>query len=202
MWGRPARTSSGAKERFLRFDGLISVPFAVQNTRPLSSKRSPSPSISSSWPVRCSLRASAASLVSLTVRLLLAVLVGPMSSFPPSFVIVRRTVSVFYVHVFPTQRQKFALPEAGMQGHYVESFQTVASDGLQEPTRFVAGERVYFFGVNSWRVHVGGGVLCYVSPPHGLLHGLVQRFVHLSNRRGATPGIEPGAVEARHVRRT
>jgi len=109
---------------------------------------------------------------------------------------------LFYVHVFPTQRQKFALPEAGMQGHHVESFQTAASDGLQEPTRFVAGERVDFFGVNSWRVHVGGGVLCHVSPPHGLLQSLVQRLVHLVNRRGATSSIEPGAVEARHVRRT
>src|SRR5215218_7834719 len=67
MWGRPARTSSGVKDRFLRFDGLISVPFAVQNTRPLSSKRSPSPSISSSWRVRCPLRASVASRVSFTV---------------------------------------------------------------------------------------------------------------------------------------
>ena len=68
--------------------------------------------------------------------------------------------------------------------------------------RFVAGERVNFFGVNSWRVHIVGGVLCHVSPPHGLFQGLVQRLVHLVNRRGATPGIEPGAVEARHVRRT
>jgi hypothetical protein len=55
-----------------------------------------------------------------------------------------------------------------MQGHYVESFQAVASDDLQEPTRFVAGERVDFFGVNSWRVHVVGGVLHHVSPSHGL----------------------------------
>src|SRR5215204_6711351 len=30
----------------------------------------------------------------------------------------------------------------------------------------------------------------------------MQRLVHLVDRRGATPGVEPGAVEARHVRRT
>src|SRR5215208_7681729 len=89
-----------------------------------------------------------------------------------------------------------------MQGHHVESFQTVASDGLKEPTRLLWGERVDFFGVYSWRVHVVGGVLCHVSPSHGLLQSLVQRLVHLVNRRGATPSIEPGAVEARHVRRT
>ena len=34
-----------------------------------------------------------------------------------------------------------------MQGHHVESFQTVASDGLKEPTRLLLGERVDFFGV-------------------------------------------------------
>src|SRR5215203_7528453 len=89
-----------------------------------------------------------------------------------------------------------------MQGHHVESFQTVTSDGLKEPTRLLLGERVDFLGVNSWRVYVVGGVLCHVSPPHGLLQGLVQRLVHLVNRRGATPSIEPGAVEARHVRGT
>src|SRR4028118_1680726 len=109
---------------------------------------------------------------------------------------------LFYVHVFPAQRQKFALPEAGMQGHHVESFQTVAPDDLQEPSRFVAGERMDFFGVSSWRVHVVGWVLRHVYPPHGLLQGLVQRLVHLVNRRGAASGIQPGAVEARHVRRT
>src|SRR5215208_3191615 len=86
-----------------------------------------------------------------------------------------------------------------MQGHHVESFQTVASDRLTEPARLLLGERVDFLSVNSWRVHIVGGVLCHVSPPDGLLQSLVQRLVHLVNRRGATPSIELGAVEARHV---
>ena len=36
-----------------------------------------------------------------------------------------------YVYVFQAQRQEFALPEAGMQGHHVESFQTVAANDLE-----------------------------------------------------------------------
>ena len=169
--GRPARTSSGAKDRFLRFDGLISVPFAVQNTKPLSSKRSPSPSISSK--LACQVLSESFGGVPGELDRPPA-LSGFGGAYEELSTVLRDCPTycerlLFYVHVFPTQRQKFALPEAGMQGHYLEGFQAVASDDLQEPTRFVAGERVDFFSVNSWRIHVVGRVLRHVSPPHGLL---------------------------------
>ena len=61
------------------------------------------------------------------------------------------------------------LAQARMQGYYVKSFEPVALYRVQEPTRLFPGERDNFLRVDSWRVHVVGGVLYHVSPSHGLL---------------------------------
>src|SRR5829696_7472769 len=103
------------------------------------------------------------------------------------------------VHIFPTQPQQLALPQAAVYGQNVKCFETVPAYGFEERSCLLRGEGVDLLPLGPRGLDAVSDVAGDQPVRHGVLQGLAQRGVDVLNCPGTRAALELLAVQATRV---